>query len=538
VTNAATPFARAGEQKKSWLILALLWGALLVLSVLRPLAVPDEGRYGDVGRWMLLTGDWLTPRLNGLPFFHKPPFLYWLQAMSMGVFGVNAFALRLIPALHVGLMLVVLYLSARAITNEQTARRAAIMLGTSLGFLVGGQYVNHDMMVAAWIGVAIWCFAFAFLAGDKPHAWLARLGFLACALGLLSKGLIGIALPGLVLLIWLIWTRQLRKILYLPWLTGLALFSVISVPWFVLGQQKYPELLNYFFIHHHFARYTAKNFNNPQPIWFYLLAIGLLLFPWAMFALAQVRLRWRSALSSTGLDRTGDVARHGISLCWIWVVSITVFFSLPSSKLVGYIVPVVPPVALLAALGWERLLSRRSWAPRLFAGLCVLNLGLALAIVLKVGGITAPGRSQDVAEVLACAARPTDTVYVFGGFPYDLPFYSRAAKPMVVLADWAERRANAGDGWERELFEAADFDPAQATMVLKSPEAAVAAGQVRGNWLVMPMSASLVNGDANWKLFFKGVGWQLYQSGAALGAGSAPEGPEAAEQKGLPGCKH
>jgi 4-amino-4-deoxy-L-arabinose transferase-like glycosyltransferase len=205
------------KQQTSWLILALLWALLLVLSVLRPLAVPDEGRYGDVGRWMLLSGDWLTPRLNGLPFFHKPPYLYWLQALSLATFGINEFALRLIPALHVGLMLVALYLAARAITAEHIARRAAIMLGTSLTFLVGGQYVNHDMLVAAWISVAIWCFAFSFMAGDRPQAMLARLGFVACALGMLSKGLIGFVLPGLVLLVWLVWTRQLRKILYLPW---------------------------------------------------------------------------------------------------------------------------------------------------------------------------------------------------------------------------------------------------------------------------------------------------------------------------------
>ena len=90
------------ERQKSWLTLLLLWALLLVLAALRPLAVPDEGRYGEVGRWMLQSGDWLTPRLNGIPFFHKPPLLYWLQAMSLATFGVNAWALRLVPALHAG----------------------------------------------------------------------------------------------------------------------------------------------------------------------------------------------------------------------------------------------------------------------------------------------------------------------------------------------------------------------------------------------------------------------------------------------------
>ena len=201
------------ERQKSWLLLAVLWLLLLLFATMRPLAMPDEGRYGEVGRWMLQSGDWLTPRLNGLPFFHKPPYLYWLQALALATFGVNELALRVVPALHVGLMLVALYLAARRISTEAIARRAALMLGTSLTFLVGGQYVNHDMLVATWIGVAIWCFAFAFMAGERPNATLARLGFVACALGMLSKGLIGLALPGLVLLIWLLWTRQLKKVL-------------------------------------------------------------------------------------------------------------------------------------------------------------------------------------------------------------------------------------------------------------------------------------------------------------------------------------
>src|SRR5512133_3981476 len=213
------------ERQRSWLTLAGLWLLLLLMAAMRPLAVPDEGRYGEVGRWMLESGDWLTPRLNGLPFFHKPPLLHWLQMASLATFGVNEVALRLVPALHAGLMLVALYLSARTISTEPIARRAVLMLGTSLTFLVGGQYVNHDMLVATWIGLAIWCFAFSFMAGDRPNATLARLGFAACALGMLSKGLIGVALPGLVLVIWLIWTRQFKKILYLPWISGLSLFA-------------------------------------------------------------------------------------------------------------------------------------------------------------------------------------------------------------------------------------------------------------------------------------------------------------------------
>jgi 4-amino-4-deoxy-L-arabinose transferase-like glycosyltransferase len=515
------------ERQKSWLTLAALWLLLLVMAALRPLAVPDEGRYGEIGRWMLVSGDWLTPRLNGLPFFHKPPYVYWLEAMSLATFGVNEFALRLVPALHVALMTVALYLSARTLTSESTARRAAVMLGTSLAFLVGGQYVNHDMAVATWIGVAIWCFAFAFMAGDRPNAMLARLGFVACALGMLSKGLIGIALPGLVIFVWLLWTRQFKKVLYLPWVSGLALFAAIAVPWFVLAQQKHPELFNYMFVGQQFNRYTAATYNNPQPIWFYLLALVLLFFPWVFFALTQVRRESHKAQAPVPL--TPWVWR----LCWAWVLAILGFFSIPNSKLVGYILPVLPPLALLASLGWERTMGHRAAAGKVFTGLCALSIGIAVVLMASVPGVTRVGRTQDVAAVLACEARASDTVYVTGAYPYDLPFYAQTSRPMVVLADWPTLRAHTGDGWQRELFEGADFD-AQAAKVLQSPEALTAAGLVSGNWFVARKVDQGLAQQPGWTLFYEGAGWVLYQSGAGLAAKS----PESAEQKGLPGCKN
>lgn len=516
------------ERQKSWLTLTGLWVLLLVLAALRPLAVPDEGRYGEIGRWMLQSGDWLTPRLNGIPFFHKPPYLYWLEALSLATFGINELALRLVPALHVGLMLVALYLAARTISTEQIARRAALILGTSLTFLVGGQYINHDMAVAAWIGVAIWCFAFAFMAGDKPDATLARLGFVACALGMLSKGLIGIALPGLVLFVWLLWTRQFKKVLHLPWLTGLALFALIALPWFVIAQQKYPQLFDYMFINQHFKRYTATSYNNPQPWWFYLLSVVLLLFPWVFFALARGR---RPVDART--EPAVPVARAWQSLCWIWVVTIVTFFSIPNSKLIGYVLPVMPALALLSALGWERAMAHRVRAGRVFTGICLLNIAIALTLITQVGRVTRTGRAQDIAQALACAARPSDTLYVSDAFPYDLPFYAQTSRPMVVLGNWSELRQQVGDGWQRELFEGADFD-AQAAQVLQAPAALARAGVEPGNWFAARTGSTLTQGLSGWKLFYQGAGWVLYRSGDPLTA----ESPKPAEHKGLPGCKH
>lgn len=502
----------------AWWLLAGLWAVLLLLAAWRPLALPDEGRYGEIGRWMLASGDWLTPRLNGIPFFHKPPLLYWLEALSMGVFGVHPWAARLVPALHAGLMLTALYLAGRHIGGERLAQRATLMLGTSLSFLVGGQYINHDMMVASWIGVTIWAFAAAFMQGDKPDTRLALIGFAASALGVLSKGMIGFALPGLVLLIWLVWTGQLRKVTRLPWLRGLVLFAVLALPWFVLVHQQYPGALNYLFGTQQVSRFTGTTFNNARAWWFYLACLPLLFFPWLFF----VRPQADPALSAPG--------RAWHALLWIWLVTILGFFSVPNSKIVGYLLPVMPAVALLAAMGFGRWLDHRpQTSDRVLWTLALLATVVAVAATVLSGRYSDKRSTQDLAATLACQSAPSDTVYALEGFPYDLPFYTGAAKPMVIVRDWAAERRRTGDSWPRELYEGADFD-APAGRVLQGPEVLAAAAQAPGNWLLLPNGSAPTDLPAGWTSVQQGRSWTLLRS--------AGKSPETAEHKSLPGCQH
>ena len=178
-------------------------------------------------------------------------------------------------------------------------------------------------------------------------------------------------------------------------------------------------------------------------------------------------------------------------------------------------------------------MAHRDRAGLVFSSLCLLNIAIALTVVLKVGDVTRTGRSQDVAQVLACAASPSDTVYVSDAYPYDLPFYAQTSRPMVVLGNWPELRQRTGDGWHRELFEGADFDES-AAKVLQSPAMLAEAGAAPGNWFVTRTENALIQGASDWKLFYQGAGWSLYQSSGPL----ASEGPKPAEHKGLPGCKH
>ncbi|MDD0813650.1 glycosyltransferase family 39 protein [Curvibacter sp. HBC28] len=519
------------ERQKSWASLGAVWVLLLVLAALRPMAVPDEGRYGEIGRWMLQSGDWLVPRLNGIPFFHKPPLLHWVNASLMAALGAQVWVARLGPALHAGLMLLALYLSVRRMDfgagerAESLARRAALMLGSSLAFLIGGQYINHDMLVAGWIGVAIWAFAAAFVGSDSggradrgpwvPRPGLALLGFAACGLGVLSKGLIGLVLPGLVLFVWLLWTRQFRKVLYLPWLRGLLLFALIAVPWFMLAERRAPGLLAYLFGDQQFNRYTATTFNNGRPWWFYVAGLFLLLFPWAFFALQPLVARgFKRPHAEPPLT---PAARVWVALAWIWLVAIIGFFSVPHSKLIGYALPVMPALAFLAALGFEQGLGRWRHAERLFKALLVLAVGVALAVNLAATRYTERRGTADIAAVLACQMGPQDTVLAAGDFPYDLPFLVRLPQAMVVVQDWDHERQSAKDNWRRELFEGANFD-AQAGQRLQGLDALTQAAGQAGQWLVAPNDQAV----SGFERVLRGQSWTLYRSPSTqAGAGLA-----------------
>jgi hypothetical protein len=279
--------------------------------------------------------------------------------------------------------------------------------------------------VAAWIASAIWCFVLALWDGERPHAGWARAGFAACALGLLTKGLIGVALPGLVIGSWLLATRQWRKIIHLPWVSGLALFVAIALPWFWRAGERYPGLWSYLFGVQQFSRYTSSGFNNVQPWWFYLAGCLLLLFPWAFLAVYEGVARWRGKAPAAPDDPTRRLA----VLCWIWLGAIVLFFSIPRSKLIGYILPVLPPLALLAALGWQRALAARPRAGRWFAAAWLLAAALPVAITLAAPRIEGGKLSRDVAAELACRAAPGDPIYALGGYPMDLPFTAQTSSP-------------------------------------------------------------------------------------------------------------
>ena len=496
------------ETTKSWISIALIWVLLLILASIRPLALPDEGRYGDIGRWMFLSGDWMTPRLNGIPFLHKPPLIYWLQASLFNLAGVHVWIARLVTAFHALLMLIGVYAGLRYVKGEFLARRGVLILGTSLGFLIGGQFINHDFAVATWITIAIGLFSIA-LRSEKTNLLLARLGFLACAIGFLSKGLLGILLPLGVIVVWLILTNQSRKLISFPWVSGLLIFISISLPWMAKMQMQFPEFFDYFIVRQHFSRFIGAQFNGQQPWWFYLPVICIFVFPWISFLVWDLvdRFQNRFPVKNASQSRSDPFK----VLPWIWLLVVLLFFSIPKSKLMGYILPVIPPVTIIILDSWERLSLQRKSAEFWFWLMCVCSITLSVGANLLAQHNSAKEGSVDVATVLKCMLNKDDHVLVAGDYPYDLAFESNLQQPLIVIQDWAVARKMNNDDWLRIFFEGADFDPV-AGQVLQERSALENIPAIGRNWLVTPAEFPKAEQLGSWQIFFKGQKWWLWNS--------------------------
>ena len=443
-TDAAAWAARLRSTR--WLLALLaLW--LVFSAGLRPLLVPDEGRYATVALEML-RGDPLVPTLNGLPFFHKPPLMYWIDIAAMQLFGATAFAARCASILGAWLMGAALLLALRRWHDARTATLALVALATAPFFFIAAQYANHDMLVGGLITVAVFALVRALDAGPKPAlGWLVG-AWVACALALLSKGLIGVVLPALVVGPWLLAQRRWRDVLRLLHPLGLVAFVLVAAPWLVAMQLRYPGFYDYFIVEQHFRRFEQSNFNNVHPFWFFVVVLPLLTLPWSGWLALGARRVWRVAPPMAGL------------YVW-WIAAVVGFFSLPSSKLVGYVLPALAPWCALIAMAIVAA-ARSARAVRVVSGVAAaLCLGTVLALAWQ-----APGSNRAAAEVLAARLAPGDKVAMVDDYLYDVPFYARLTAPVTIASDWADPDLPKHDNWRKEIYDAARFDPAKARTVL------------------------------------------------------------------------
>lgn len=366
-------YGRTGNRarRRDLLMLALFCAVpfLLFLGNI-PLIDPDEGRYAEIPREMLERGDFITPTLNYVKYFEKPPLLYWLNAASLKLFGLNEFAARLPSALSGLATVLATYIIALRLFDRRTALLAALFLATAAGFVLQSRIILTDMLLTFCLTSALG----AFITAARREAWH-RGGdavwytfYLFCALAVLTKGLIGIVFPAGIIFFYILITGEWHILGRMRLLTGTALFLAVTLPWFLAVSLKNPEFARFFFIHEHFERFTSTVHGRYQPIWFFVPVLAGTMLPWSFFIPGALGLAWR--------DRRHEGGRAALFLL-IWALLIFLFFSKSGSKLIPYMLPVFPPLAILIASRFNMILEGRGREIKL----AVMLLGFTLTLL-------------------------------------------------------------------------------------------------------------------------------------------------------------
>jgi 4-amino-4-deoxy-L-arabinose transferase-like glycosyltransferase len=323
--------------------MALVWFANLGE---RRLQHPDEGRYAEIAREMTVTGDWITPRLDGIKYFEKPPLQYWLTAATFEAFGPGEASARLSTALAGFLTVLAVGATGAAIATPSAGLLAGAVLAGSVWHFGIAHILTLDAMLSFWLAVALCAFLLAQRAALSRHrcaAWM-LVAWAATALGVLTKGVVAIAIPACTLVVHSLATRDFGPWKRLHAGKGLVLLLAIAAPWFVLVSLRNPEFPRFFFVHEHVERFLTTNLNRPGPWWYFLPMVIVGLLPWTGVFFVRARAAWRDGAAGPG-------AFAWPRFCLAWAAFVLVFFSISGSKLPSYILPMFPALALV--LGWQ-----------------------------------------------------------------------------------------------------------------------------------------------------------------------------------------
>jgi len=349
------------------LVAALLF--LAAVAVFEPagsgLAEPDETRYAEIPREMLAAGDFVVPRLNGLPYFEKPPLLYWANAAAMRALGPTPWASRL-PTRLAGLGTAALVVLAAGAGRRRREGLAAgiLLLASPIGFLLVRTNLT-DGLLTFFFSATLLAARAAIERREEGRPWrgLAAAAGAAAAGAFLTKGLIALALPGLILIVWAAATARLRRLFALLVSPAPLVFLVLAAPWFALVERRHPGFLHFFFVHEHFQRFATGAAKRAGPVTYFVPVLVLGFLPGIAFFLASLR----------GASRRKDPGFFFL----VWFALVFIFFSVSRSKLPPYLFPAIPAAAVLAGGAAARAGRRVPWAVH-----ALLATAFAAALVL------------------------------------------------------------------------------------------------------------------------------------------------------------
>jgi len=385
---------------------------------------PDEPRYAWIARDMQETSDWITPRLYGNPWFEKPPLYYWGAALSFKFFGVSETSARLPSAISALLATLALAWLALRLYGSETARWLLLLLPTTAGMVGFSHAAATDMPFAAMLTIAM-VLATKLLnlipsvtpqsqsstpstssAGSFTSSTSFTSFFFGAFLGLatLAKGPAAIILSGGAVLLWAAFTKRWRDAFRCLHPVAVASFCLTALPWYILCARRNPDFFRVFIIEHNFNRFLTPQFQHIQPIWYYVPIFLLGVFPWIFFhAFAKLE------FLANWIDKLPETSSQAFLLAWAGFTFL--FFTLSNSKLPGYIMPAIPPMALLMANSAASVTKDSHRSPRWPL--------LGTSLTLLVFGIVLQRQAQRIPALpcagLACGLMPIWLSAIFGG---------------------------------------------------------------------------------------------------------------------------
>ena len=309
---------------------------------------PDEPRYAWIARDMAETGDWVTPRLYGKPWFEKPPLLYWGAALSFKLLGVSEAAARLPSAISALLATLALAWLAWRMYGTEAARWLLLLLPTTVGMIGFSHAAATDMPFSGMLTIAMVCAAVVLglthnentpIIPRTPGLALILFGFFL-GLAVLAKGPAAIILCGGAVFCWAIFTKRWRDAFRLFHPAAIAAFCVTALPWYILCARRNPDFFRIFIIEHNFKRYLTPEFQHIQPFWFYGAVLLIALLPWTALAV------WSLLVGSGQFWRSKQLSPNS-HFFLTWALFCLIFFSISKSKLPGYILPAIPAIVVL-----------------------------------------------------------------------------------------------------------------------------------------------------------------------------------------------
>lgn len=344
-----TEYTKCFRDHLSSITLFFLLGCRLIAMIFIPLNDTTEARYAEIARKMLETGDWITPMHDyGVPFWGKPPLSFWLSALSMKLFGVHAFAVRL-PSLFLSLgVLWVIYEHAKQWIGKPAALTTTLVLSSSIAFFISSGAVMTDPSL-------LFCTTLTLIACinalNQQHSPWRFIFFIGLGLGLLSKGPVALVLTGMPIFFWVLLYNQWRELWKnIPWITGTLLMLAIAAPWYILAEMKTPGFLNYFIIGEHIGRFVEHGWQGDKYGFAHKAHYGMILvfaligiFPWTIGVVIWLKKHMKQL-------PTLCKSSKGWATYWLLALFLPIiFFSIARNVIWPYVLPSIPAFALIYA---------------------------------------------------------------------------------------------------------------------------------------------------------------------------------------------